>query len=127
MGLLFLAFVLLAACSPAAESETPAPHTPQLATPTAENPAWVDELIADFQDAPVGNPPQSIYRYQYNGETVYYVPPQCCDIPSILYDAQGVEICLPSGGMVGRGDGRCPDFGTEKSDELLIWQDSRSR
>ena len=92
-----------------------------------ENPAWVDELIRKFQSEPAGNPPQSIWRYDYNGQTVYYVPSQCCDQFSALYDAGGREICAPDGGLTGRGDGRCPDFFTKRTNEKLVWQDSRSR
>jgi hypothetical protein len=125
--MLLLACLLVGACVPSTGSSDP---TIDAVTPEgapAESPAWIDELITEFQNAPVGNPPQAIYRYQYDGQTVYYIPAKCCDIPSILYDATGVEICLPSGGMTGRGDGRCPDFNDTKSDETLIWMDSRTR
>jgi hypothetical protein len=89
------------------------------------NPDWVKALIAKFESDPVGNPPQSIWRYEYNGETVYYIPPQCCDQFSTLYDAQGSIICAPDGGFTGGGDGRCPDFFEKRSGEKLIWKDSR--
>lgn len=91
------------------------------------NPVWVDELIAKFQSDPVGYPPQSIYRYEYNGQTVYYVPPQCCDQYSTLYDINGNIICAPDGGLTGNGDGQCPDFFYESADGILIWNDSRTR
>ena len=92
-----------------------------------ENPIWVEKLIIQFQNKPVGNPPQSIWRYEYNRQTVYYVPPQCCDQPSTLYDANGNIICAPDGGFSGRGDGRCPDFFTNRTNEYLVWKDPRSR
>jgi hypothetical protein len=91
------------------------------------NPPWVDQLILQFQNAPPGNPPQSIWRYQYKGEAVYYVPAQCCDQFSVLYDLKGKAICAPDGGFTGRGDGRCPDFFQERANEVLIWRDSRTR
>jgi hypothetical protein len=91
------------------------------------NPSWVDELIARFTAAPVGNPPLSIYRFEYKDRTVYYVPPQCCDQFSSLYDAEGKIICSPDGGFTGRGDGRCTDFEKERTNERLIWKDSRTR
>lgn len=90
-------------------------------------PGWVNQLIAEFQSEPVGNPPQSIWSYEYNGQTVYYIPPQCCDQFSILYDSTGYIICAPDGGFTGRGDGQCPDFFQERKNECLIWQDSRQR
>lgn len=95
------------------------------ATPQNGNPDWVNRMITDFQSKPVGNPPQSIYRYDYNGKTVYYVPPQCCDQYSTLYDANGNAICAPDGGLTGKGDGRCSDFSQVAKNKTLIWQDER--
>lgn len=95
--------------------------------PQSTNPAWVDQLIAEFQSEPVGNPPQSIYKYDYKGQTVYYIPPQCCDQYSRLYDANGSIICAPDGGLTGRGDGKCSDFFIESTNRTSIWRDNRSR
>lgn len=93
----------------------------------SQNPPWVDQLINKFQSQPVGNPPQSIWQYEYQGQIVYYVPPQCCDQASTLYDANGNVICAPDGGFTGRGDGRCPDFETARTNKTLVWQDTRTR
>ena len=90
-----------------------------------ENPEWVKDLIKKFESEPVGNPPQSIWQYIYKGGIVYYIPAQCCDQPSTLYDMFGNVICAPDGGYFGRGDGRCRDFFRERKNEKLIWQDSR--
>ncbi len=89
------------------------------------NPGWVTRLVASWQKAPLGNPPQSIWRYEYKNQAVYYVPPQCCDQYSTLYDLRGSVICAPDGGITGHGDGKCPDFFQERTKEKLIWQDSR--
>ncbi len=91
------------------------------------NPVWVDQLIKKFESEKVGNPPQSIWRYEYQGQSVYYVPAQCCDMFSSLYDANGTVICAPDGGLTGRGDGHCPDFYSHRSKEQLIWKDPRTR
>jgi len=91
-----------------------------------ENPGWVKNLIATYEKDPVGNPPQSIWQYEYNGQVVYYVPPQCCDQFSTLYDANGTVICAPDGGITGQGDGKCSDFFQERRNEKLIWKDSRT-
>ena len=104
--------LLLTACSQASQSE---------------NPAWLDQLIKQYQSQPVGNPPQSIWRYEYNGQVVYYIPAQCCDQYSTLYDAQGRVFCAPDGGLIGGGDGKCKDFFEQRSKEHLIWQDNRTR
>jgi hypothetical protein len=108
-----LAFLIIAAagCAPSTQ---------------VENPPWVDELIGKYQNDPVGNPPQSIWSYDYNGQTVYYIPPQCCDQYSQLLNADGEVICAPDGGFTGRGDGRCPDFFSKRTNEKLVWRDSRS-
>ena len=104
--------LLLAACAQAAQSG---------------NPAWVDQLIQQFKSQPVGNPPQSIWRYEYNGQVVYYIPAQCCDQYSTLFDVQGQVLCAPDGGFIGGGDGKCKDFFDQRSNEQLVWQDSRTR
>jgi hypothetical protein len=91
------------------------------------NPAWVDKLIQQFESDPVGNPAQSIWSYEYNGQVVYYIPPQCCDQYSVLYDSGGSVICAPDGGFNGTGDGKCPDFYSQRSNEQLVWKDSRTR
>jgi len=92
-----------------------------------DNPDWINELIKEFESEPVGNPPQSIWRYNYKEQIVYYVPPQCCDQFSVLYNADGDAICAPDGGFTGRGDGHCPDFFSTRTDQKLIWQDKRIR
>ena len=96
-------------------------------TTQQENPEWVDKLINQYQNEPVGNPPQSIWRYEYKGQIVYFIPQQCCDMYSILFDANGNELCAPDGGFDGKGDGKCPDFFEERTDELLVWKDTRTR
>jgi hypothetical protein len=90
-----------------------------------DSPDWVAELVETMQREKVANPPASLWRYSYRGNAVYFVPPRCCDIPSILYDAGGTVICSPDGGIGGGGDGRCPDFFEARSDEALVWQDLR--
>jgi len=90
------------------------------ATFAACDSAWLNSLIDQFRNEPVTNPPRSIYQYDYNGKTVYYVPPICCDQYSTLYDACGNVICAPDGGFTGNGDGQCPDFFTARKNEKII-------
>jgi hypothetical protein len=97
------------------------------ASPLADEPAWIGQMIRDFEAAPVGNPPQSIWKFTYWGSTVYYVPPQCCDGFSDLYDDEGKILCHPDGGLSGAGDGRCPDFRSTAEKRGLVWQDPRTR
>ena len=92
-----------------------------------EIPDCINELIIKFQNEPIGNPPQSIWQYEYNGDTVYYVPAQCCDQWSILFDSECNNICAPDGGFTGHGDGRCSDFFATSTNRKLVWKDLRSR
>jgi len=85
---------------------------------------WLDDLIAKFENDLDSNPPHSIYQYDYQGKTVYYVPPQCCDQYSTLYDTCGNVICAPDGGITGTGDGTCPDFITARQNETVIFKQS---
>ncbi len=95
--------------------------------PSDGNLRWIDAMIDTFQKAPLGNPPQSIWRYEYKGQTVYYVPAQCCDQFSSLFDGNGNLLCAPDGGISGQGDGRCPDFSNERKNGTLIWSDPRDK
>lgn len=101
-------------------------HVPEDgASPAQGTPDFVAALIARHQSAPPTNPPASIHRYEYRGQTVYYVPPSCCDVPSRLYSADGEVLCSPDGGFTGRGDGRCPDFFDTRRGGERIWVDTR--
>ncbi len=95
-------------------------------TPTPEIPYWLTSLIQHLENEPVSNPPASITRYEYNGQTVYFIPQRCCDIFSDLYDSEGVIIGHPDGGITGQGDGRVPEFFKSRSNGSVIWQDQRS-
>jgi Tol biopolymer transport system component len=91
-----------------------------------EVPAAVTALIEDLKGQPVANPPAYVASYEYSGQVVYYVPPRCCDIFGNLYNAQGQLICHPDGGIAGHGDGRCPDFFSQRKNETILWRDPRS-
>lgn len=93
----------------------------------ATNPAWLDQMIKKFESDPVANPPLSVWKYEYKDQVVYFVPAHCCDITSLVYDTQGTILCAPDGGIAGRGDGKCSDFFDQRTNEQLIWQDSRTR
>jgi len=125
-ALALAAGALLPGCRPRSPDDArPTEARPADAPP--DTPAWLTELIQRLEREPVANPPASIVRYRYKGQTVYYLPPRCCDVPSNLYDADGRVLCHPDGGITGSGDGRCPDFLTERTDEHLVWRDPRQR
>lgn len=97
----------------------------KLVSPTP-TPQWLSSLIANIQAAPVANPPVVISRYVFQGDTVYFLPARCCDVPSTLYRADGSIVCHPDGGLTGKGDGKCPTFFAERKDEKIIWTDPRT-
>lgn len=112
---MFLSLLIVRGCSDAGSP------------PDIANPIWLNKLIEQFHKSPVGNPPQSVWKYEYRGQLVYYIPPQCCDQFSVLYDAAGKVLCAPDGGLTGHGDGQCPDFFQARKSEILVWRDQRSR
>lgn len=90
-----------------------------------EVPSCIMDKIEEIEGQSVWNPPAKIYRYQYDGATVYFVPSRCCDIMSTLYDENCNIICSPDGGIIGNGDGQCPDFFANRTEERLVWSDDR--
>ena len=88
-------------------------------------PGCVYEQIAAIEQEPVRNPPARLYRYNYQGKAVYYIPAYCCDAPSVLVDDKCNFLCNPDGGTLGSGDGQCPDFAAQRTGETLIWSDPR--
>lgn len=87
----------------------------------------MDQLIKKMDSDPVGNPPLSIWRYEYNGQVVYFVPAHCCDIFSIVYNANGNILFSPDARITGKGDGKYSDFLNQRSNEQLIWKNTRTR
>lgn len=88
-------------------------------------PTAIDKKIETLKKEPKWNPPAKVYSYTYNGQTVYYFPAHCCDIPGEVLDEKGNHICSPDGGITGNGDGKCTDFFTARTNEKLIWEDKR--
>lgn len=85
-------------------------------------PECLKEVIGEIESEGVRNPPASIWRYEYDGQIVYYIPPYCCDFPSTLLDSDCNFICSPDGGFTGQGDGKCT--GT-LANGVEIWKDLR--
>lgn len=88
-----------------------------------DTPGCISDKIEAIAEGDPWNPTAKIYSYQYNGETVYYFPAHCCDVPSKVYDSNCNLICSPDGGLTGSGDGLCNDFFSTRTDEKLIWED----
>ncbi|HNX21957.1 MAG TPA: hypothetical protein PKG88_06295 [Bacteroidales bacterium] len=92
----------------------------------SDTPLGIKNKIRAIKSEDVWNPPATIWQYEYNGETVYYIPARCCDFYSELYDQHCNLICHPDGGMSGNGDGICTDFFDTRTNEKLIWRDDRN-
>ena len=85
-----------------------------------EMPACLQTIINTMAAEPNGSP-QSVTRYTYNKQTVYYMVSPCCDKYNIVYDSDCNILGYPDGGLTGRGDGRMVDFITEAEDGKVIW------
>jgi hypothetical protein len=94
-------------------------------TEKSELPLCIQQMIKDYENKPKQNPAATIYQYDYNGQKVYYVVAPCCDQMNMVYDSNCNIFCHPDGGITGRGDGKCTDFNSSKTKEVLIWKDDR--
>ncbi|GAA4351230.1 hypothetical protein GCM10023185_09720 [Hymenobacter saemangeumensis] len=115
-------------------SPTPAPTSANTVDPvparlappdTTHRPQWLQERIANVLSERKRTPIIRIMRYDYKGQTVYYQSAPCCDQYSTVFDSKGRVLCNPDGGITGKGDGKCPDFDKNKTNEKLVWQDPR--
>jgi hypothetical protein len=94
---------------------------------TTNDSGWLYNLIKEQENNPIANPPALLSKCTYKNQEVYYLPPRCCDIPSILYDDKGDVLCSPDGGFTGKGDGKCMDFLDSRKNCVIIWKDTRNR
>jgi hypothetical protein len=88
-------------------------------------PVCVRKLIDAGNKNEPSTAPWQVDEYLYNGKKVFLFTAQCCDQFNTLYDISCNVICAPTGGFTGRGDGRCPDFGSTAKFVKLIWKDPR--
>ena len=91
--------------------------------PQSEIPSGIQTKLDEYKKLAAKYRPGHLTRYTYKGNFVYYFPTRCCDQMSEVYDEKGTIICRPEGGFTGKGDGKCPDFLTERKDPKILWQD----
>ncbi|MEP7229457.1 MAG: hypothetical protein ABI691_04350 [Ginsengibacter sp.] len=107
--------ILAIACSPGkkttAINKTPANKT---------MPVCLQTLITTMASETNGSP-QSVTKYNYKNQDVYYMVSPCCDKYNIVYDSNCNVLGYPDGGYTGKGDGKMMNFKSEASDEELIW------
>ena len=86
-------------------------------------PACVQKLIDDGNKENPSTAPTQVDEYLYKDKKVYLAIAQCCDFFNLLYDENCKEICAPTGGFTGKGDGKCPDFEKEAKLIKTIWKE----
>ena len=91
----------------------------------SEVPACILQRIEDIKKENKWNPPAEINEYEFGGKTVYLITSNCCDQYNSLVDSNCQVLCAPSGGITGKGDGKCNDFGTLAKLTRQIWKDER--
>lgn len=107
-ALTLLPTLLLWACSSLPTEPTERVADPALADADVGpySRAQVLQRIADFA---AGRADPQLRLYSYRGRPAYLLNSPCCDQFNYLYDAEGRILCAPSGGLSGRGDGRCTE------------------
>ncbi len=88
-------------------------------------PACVAKKIEEIKSQQKWNPPAEVNEYEFEGRTVYLFSSDCCDQYNMLYDKDCNPICAPSGGITGKGDMKCPEFGEKAKHIRLVWKDDR--
>jgi hypothetical protein len=63
-----------------------------------------------------------VSEYSYYGQDIFLFKGDYCEVPSYLFDHNGVLICEPDGGEFGMGDGKCLDFYTSSIIIKKIWK-----
>ena len=96
-----------------------------------EGKSKLPDCISDFikkssKNAPADLPVQND-EYSYKGKKVYLYTAPCCDQFNVLYDDKCKVICSASGGITGRGDGKCPDFSKEGKFVKTVWKNPASK
>ena len=114
-----------AAPAPTSASTVDPVYARMLESDTTARPAWLKARIKAVLGERKRNPITRMLRYTYGGQTVYYISAPCCDQYSEVLDTKGKLVCQPDGGITGKGDGKCPDFDKNKTNEKLVWQDPR--
>jgi hypothetical protein len=90
-----------------------------------EIPSCIQQRIDQIKTQPKWNPPAEVNEYIYQGKHVFLFSADCCDQYNQLVDENCNYICAPSGGITGKGDGKCSDFTSTSKFVKLIWKDSR--
>jgi hypothetical protein len=88
-------------------------------------PACVQQKIDSIKQQPRWNPPAQVDEYEYKGKRIFLFSSPCCDQYNIAWDGNCQYVCAPSGGLTGKGDGKCADFNNAAKHIRLVWKDER--
>lgn len=113
--------VMLCASCAESDSRSSAPSAPRPNSSSASLPEWLRMKIAEFETLPADRAPLGVWRITHNGQPAFYLLSSCCDQYNPLFSAEGNEICNPSGGFTGRGDGKCPKPMDQGTKAALVW------
>ena len=91
-------------------------------TSTANLPACLASQLNKIENNQYDNPPVKIDEYEYLGKRMFLFTAACCDQYNILFDENCKGTCAPSGGITGRGDGKCSDFNDKAKFVRTIWK-----
>ncbi len=92
---------------------------------TEKLPVCIQQKIDVIKAQPKWNPTAEVNEYRYNNQRVFLFSSECCDQFDQLLDEQCNNICAPTGGFTGKGDGRCTDFKQVATFVKLVWEDKR--
>lgn len=87
-----------------------------------ELPSCIDALVQQAENGKDEYDALQIIEYEYQNDRYYLVASGCCDRFDPLFDSDCHEICNPSGGFSGGGDGKCPDWVENLTDGVIIWE-----
>jgi hypothetical protein len=120
-------FVILAiSCARKMSNETRSDAS-NFAASSEAVPACIQKKIDSIKAQPVWNPPAEIDEYEYDGRKVYLVSAPCCDFFNTVVDVNCNQLCAPSGGFTGKGDGKCRDFFQQAKHIRQVWKDERGK
>ncbi len=83
-------------------------------------PKCLEEKIAVLKKA--NETPVYIKRYEYKGQTVYYIKSACCDQFNVVLDSLCNVLGYPDGGITGRGDGTLSGFRDNAKNGVEVWR-----
>ncbi len=95
--------------------------TPKKSEVANDLPSCLVAKIKTMAENPNEGSAQSITRYSYHNQKVYYMKAPCCDKYNIVFDSVCNILGYPDGGFTGKGDGKMTDFFKEAKDGKVVW------